>query len=73
MVRKWKKVDNKCIVCNREVAKVKLENGKVEIIEKYAFGSFVKVKGKGELKIICRNCQKKLDKENKSYKEFIKT
>ncbi|MFH7903682.1 MAG: hypothetical protein QW409_01885 [Candidatus Aenigmatarchaeota archaeon] len=72
MVRKWKKVDNKCIVCNREVAKVKLKDGKVEIIEDIAFGSFVKVKGKAELKMICRNCQKALDKEGKRYYEFIK-
>lgn len=72
MVKKWKKVNNKCIVCNREVAKVKIEDGKIEIIENYSFGSFVKVKGKGELRMICRNCQKQLDKEGKKYCEFIK-
>lgn len=74
MVRKWKKVNNKCIVCNKEIAKIKLENGKVEILEKTNyFGSFVKVKGSGELRVICRNCQKVLDKQKKKYLEFIKT
>lgn len=72
MVRKWKKISNKCIVCNREVAKIKLENGKVEMIENYVFGSFIRVKGKGELRMICKNCQKKLDKEGKKYLEFVK-
>jgi len=71
MVRKWKKVDNKCIVCKKEVAKVKLNDGKIEIVENINFGSFVKVKGKAEMKMICRNCQKILDKEGKKYSDFL--
>jgi len=71
MVRTWKKVDNKCIVCKKEVAKVKLNDGKIEIVENINFGSFVKIGGKAEMKMICRNCQKILDKEGKRYSDFI--
>lgn len=68
MVKKWKKVDNKCFICGTEVGKIKIVNGKIEIEEKYpSFGSFVQVKGKAEMKVICRNCQKELDKKGISY------
>ena len=70
MVRKWKKVDNKCLICKKEVGKFKIEDGKIEIIEQKNFGTFIKVKGKAEMKVLCRDCQRKLDKEKVKLKEL---
>lgn len=58
MVKKWKRIDNRCVFCKKEVAKIKLEDGKVEILEDHLMGTFLKTKGKAELRMICRNCQK---------------
>ncbi|MEM0480616.1 MAG: hypothetical protein QXQ14_00275 [Candidatus Aenigmatarchaeota archaeon] len=72
MVRKYKKVENKCAVCGKEVGKFKIEDGKVEIVENKLLGTFVKLKGKAHLKVICKLCQKDLDKKGISYLEVIK-
>jgi len=72
MVRKFKKVDEKCAICGREVGKFKIEDGKVEIVENKLLGTFVKIKGKAHLKVICKLCQKDLDKKKVKYIEAIK-
>lgn len=72
MVKKWKKVDNKCFICGEEVGKIKIINGKIEIEEKYPnFGTFVQVKGRAEMKVLCKYCQKELDKKKIKYFEAL--
>lgn len=72
MVKKWKKVESRCFVCGEEVGKIKIVNGKIEVEEKYPnFGTFVQVKGKAEMRVLCKNCQKQLDKRGIKYTDAL--
>lgn len=74
MVRRWKKVDDKCFLCGEKVGKIKIVNGKIEIEEKFPnFGTFVQIKGRAEMKVLCKYCQKKLDKEGIKYLEALRS
>jgi len=66
MSTQWRKVTNKCIECNQPVGKFSLKAGKISVDKLFdCWGSWQKVKGKSEMQVICRICQKMLAKQKR--------
>ena len=70
MPKTWQNVKATCKECGVSVGKITLNNGKI-IVDHYNehWGTWVRIPGKAEMNVLCRNCQRKLDKQRKKESE----
>jgi len=59
----WREVDSNCAECGASVGKMEIVDGRIAVRE-YGenWGTWRKVPGKAEMQVVCRECQRRLDR-----------